>query len=495
MQVLQLDAIEALEPEKREQAKLLLAQFEAAIAANPLLRYNNRDLYPDKVHEKQLAFHADKSRTRAVLGGNRSGKTYSAIVDDIIQAIDEDVVPDHLRPYKRWQPPFRCRIMAADFQHAMEVVIYEQVRQWVPYSQLVGGSWKTAFDKQQHILRFANGSWFQFMTYEQHVDMFRGAELERCHYDEEPPEDIYKENRKRLFTTRGDTIFSMTPEKGFTGIMTRILNSRHDDGVSVRHFTMFDNPWNSPADIEEFTRGMTEEEIRAAVYGEVVHFAGLVLSEWTNDCIVPQIEAGSLADSTVIVGIDPGIRFTGLVWIAFDKEDNALVFDSLKLENHTVDRVCEEIRKKNARWNVKPIYSVIDPSARNRTATNAESVEGEYIRHGIPTVHGQNDLETGVFQIKRRLANGSLQVTANNHALIDEIEHYRFDPKADEDVFAVIRVNNHIIDAVRYVLMSRPHVGPVRKTRVGNKNPYGALRHGIAPAYTGEPRLADNPYI
>jgi hypothetical protein len=57
---------------------------------------------------------------KAFLGGNRSGKTTVGIVDDLIQAIDHDAVPEHLKQYKLWEPPFYCRIITPDFTATME---------------------------------------------------------------------------------------------------------------------------------------------------------------------------------------------------------------------------------------------------------------------------------------------------------------------------------------------------------------------------------------
>jgi hypothetical protein len=57
---------------------------------NPL-----RHWYP---HEKQAEFLRSRDRFKWMLGGNQSGKTTVCTVDDLIQAVDEDALPDHLKP-------------------------------------------------------------------------------------------------------------------------------------------------------------------------------------------------------------------------------------------------------------------------------------------------------------------------------------------------------------------------------------------------------------
>src|SRR5438309_1374599 len=96
------EQIARLPPSEREQALALLEEYEGAVKANPLIRY--------EPHPKQVVFHESHEPLKCFLGGNRSGKTTAGILDDLIQCVDRDCVPPHLLPYKRWEPPFYCRI-------------------------------------------------------------------------------------------------------------------------------------------------------------------------------------------------------------------------------------------------------------------------------------------------------------------------------------------------------------------------------------------------
>ena len=106
------EAIAALPAEEREAVAQQLAAVEAAYKANPLLGY--------RPHPKQVPFHspdADGSfpPLRAFFGGNRSGKTTAAVVDTLIQLTPLEMLPDHLKAYKRWHGPFKCRIVTPGF--------------------------------------------------------------------------------------------------------------------------------------------------------------------------------------------------------------------------------------------------------------------------------------------------------------------------------------------------------------------------------------------
>src|SRR5258708_16671525 len=117
------DQLDRLPPEQREQAAKLFAEYEALLRANPLIGY--------VPHPKQIVFHESCKRMKCFLGGNRSGKTTAGILDDLVQAVDEDVLPDHLMPFKKWQPPFYCRVCNPGFT-MMEGVIFQKLRQWAP---------------------------------------------------------------------------------------------------------------------------------------------------------------------------------------------------------------------------------------------------------------------------------------------------------------------------------------------------------------------------
>ena len=96
-------ALAGLGPAERELAAAQLSQVEAAFRANPLLGY--------RPHPRQVEFHAGPHPPlRAFFGGNRSGKTTATMIDSILQAVDLDAVPEHLRGYRRWDEKFlSCR--------------------------------------------------------------------------------------------------------------------------------------------------------------------------------------------------------------------------------------------------------------------------------------------------------------------------------------------------------------------------------------------------
>jgi hypothetical protein len=158
-----------LSPQDKAEVSRLVEEYERAQKRNPLIGY--------EPHPKQHEFHAARTPIKAFFGGNQSGKTTAGLIDDLIQAVDEDALPERLREYKRWQPPFFGRIVAPDFVQTIEKVIFPKLREWAPKDQLLGGGWDKAYSKQERVLRFKNGSYIEFLTYEQDRDKHGGATL------------------------------------------------------------------------------------------------------------------------------------------------------------------------------------------------------------------------------------------------------------------------------------------------------------------------------
>ena len=453
------EKLDSLSPNDKKEAEKLLAELDELGEHNPLLFF--------VPHPKQRVFLEAKTPIKAFLGGNRSGKTTASIVDDLIQCVDAEVLPEHLKSAKKWEPPFYCRIITPDFTSTMEGVVFHKLREWVPKGQLLGGSWDKAYDKQRRILKFRNGSRLDFMSTEQDLNKFGGVALHRIHWDEEPPEDIRKESRVRLIDYGGDEVFSMTPLLGMSWVYEQVWERRNEPQISVVQVDMDENPHLNEEAKREVLDGLTPEERVARKEGRFVHFAGLMYGEFSEKHIVDPKPPEVIKGQDIVVGIDPGLNTTGVTWIAFDSDNWAHVFCELYPKNVTVGPICEAIRHINERWGVKPLYYVIDPSARNRSGINAENIESEYARHGIACVHGQNDRGIGITQVKRRLTHGGLTVSRDCPNLIWEFGRYRRDPNSSDE-FAVIKQNDHCFIPGTMVLTDDGEI-PIESIRLGDR--------------------------
>lgn len=474
--------LQQLSPQDRQKALEAIGVIDSFSEDNPLFFYNHPILSEKPPHWKQLAFHAMEQRFRAFFGGNQSGKTTAGLVDDIIQAVDEEAVPDHLKFVKRYEAPCYIRILATDMV-TLELTLYQKIKELVPKDQLYGGKWERAFNQQQRVLRFKNGSMMQFMTYKQEVSTMGGATLHRVHYDEEPPKDVYEENSLRVMRRGGDQILTMTPLLGLTWTynsiakkyMTKEFEVKRDalwesDYYGVVLVDMDDNPYLSEEDKYVTLKDMPPEVIEARKRGKFIHFAGLIYGEFDkSQHVVETADIWQIDEDgeqiinpnyNVVVGIDPGIRNRcAVLWGALDYDDNLIIFEELYEQGRTVKEVCEMIKLINAQYKINPVYYIIDPAARNTNFQTGRSDQMEFTDNGINTIAGQHPVEAGINRVKQRLRNQRLQVFSNCVNLIEEFEEYRWReaPKSGEDGKPrPVKTKDHAMDALRYLIMSRP---------------------------------------
>lgn len=482
-----LERFNLLSPLEKEKVLEALGIIKDSKELNPLYYYNHPVLSERPVHWKQLIFHGMPFRERYFFGGNQSGKTTAGLVDDIIQAIDGDAVPDHLKFIKRYEPPCYIRVLTTDMI-TMELTVYQKIKELVPVDQLVSGKWERAFNSQQRVLRFKNGSMIQFMTYKQEVKTMGGATLHRVHFDEEPPFDVWSENNLRIMRRGGDLITTMTPLEGLTWTYSDVWEKVAEnpdyetkencvweapqENTGIVLVDMDDNPFLSEEDKYETLKNFPPEVVDARKRGKFVHFAGLIYGEFReSEHVIPTAEIVQLDENdneiinpnvNVVVGIDPGIRNRcAVIYAALDYEDNLFIFDEIYEQGKTISEICDQIKLINAKWQIEPIYYVIDEAARNRNNQTGRSDQMEFADNGIFTIMAQRAVEAGINRVKERLRNQRIFIFDDCRYLIKEFKKYRWreSPRTGEDGKPVpVKTEDHAMDALRYIVMSRPYL-------------------------------------
>lgn len=484
-----------LTSQQKTERAALLAELDRVEKENPLAF-----VVP---HEKQAQFLAAREFRKAFFGGNGSGKTYIGLTDDLIQAVPRDFLPERLLQYKRWEPPFQCRIVCPKWS-VVDVVV-EKLRQIVPVKALWKQSFDDAFSKKQMRLHFDCGSRFLFNTADQDRDAHSAVELHRCHFDEEPPGEqgfgIYTENLVRLRSAipNAQIMFTMTPLLGLSWTYDEIWERRDEEGIFCVVASMRDNPHiDSEAMIKELSY-LPEAERTAIIEGNFVHFHGLVIADWDevrNICEPPSIPAVHSA-SLIVVSIDPGITQAAVTWNAFDKYNRQLVFDErypTNSPNTNVNQIAKQIRQVNYNWRLRDsnVIYVIDPSARNRVLTNGEDVEGVFAREGIYTTPGQNPLRAGILELRSRASSGALRVSKECLNVLKErsrwvIDRDESDTTRTQEAFRT-KGPHHTWDTIRYAAMFSPWT----HTSLTLQSPHQGLRYD---SHTGLMKAPDLSYL
>ena len=471
--------------ERRREVEGLLAELNEVYEKNPLQSFRPHPcpvcgLYANagcgEHRTPQADFMAAVTRGQAALAGNRLGKTCSLTNKAYVQHVPDEGLPGWLRPFKLWpsrrrpgdERPVMGRLVCPSFK-VMESVTLPELRKWAPLPYLWKGSFDKAWEKSSRQLRFADGGLLDVFTYEQDADKFVGSSLDYVGYDEPPPKAIFEENAYRLVDRNGFWMMAMTPVNmaggGIGWIYRDVWKARlSDPDLTVVQGSIHDNPLLDPEAVAAALamHGEDDPHRRAREFGEFVHIGGMVYEGGFERHLADGPAKGDVKELDVVVGIDPGMRNAAFVWVGFDSDNVALVFDEVLLNDKTPKDYAKAIRAKNAEWGVsKPLY-VVDPSFRNRSLVNAESVQSALEREGIFCAAGQNAVEPGCQEVRLRLSQRALLVSRKCRGLRDEAEEYRLEDRPDGE-FKVVKENDHRLDALRYACMSRAwHQGAVR---------------------------------
>ncbi len=412
-------------------------------------------------HDKQTEFHSSTSTGTLFLGGNRSGKTVGGAVESIYR-----LQGNH--PFKKVPPaPVRGRGVAVDIEDGLKKIMLPELAKWIPPSLLKEGSWESSYDKQSRILNLANGSLMDFLTYEQDVEKHAGTSRHFFWMDEEPPKDVFNENLLRLVDTGGQWFMTMTPLLGLTWIYEEYYRPLYEEGTSHANVKIIlvstdDNPNISLAVLDMMTEGMTQEERDARRHGKFLAFSGQVYNTFDEDrMVVDPVELSSLRNSLIVVGVDHGLRNpTAFLFSTVDSDGNVLIFHEHYKAEWTIDRHAAHVIEFLDDNDLTVDYFVGDPSMAQRNGQTGMSIQEEYSAQGLPIVLGVKDVRLGIDRVRYYMENDKLKITRNCQELIKEIRGYRWAPKPKANKGdprdAVTKYKDHAVDALRYLIVSRP---------------------------------------
>lgn len=465
-------AYDKLGPAARQEVDAALASFAGKAAANPMTNY-----FPSA---KQRALLDAWTAIVAAFAGNRFGKTSAGVIKCLIDALDEQDVPDHLRHFKKWDPPFSCWILAPTLEDSIEQVIIPEIKKWVPESALMGGSWEKGYQVGRRQLIFRNGSKFKFFTYKQDAETLTGAAVNRIWYDEPPPQKHRNEAMMRLSTLNGDELFTMTPLHGVSWLQKAIWKERHDPTITVIKGSGLDNPIVNKESHLRIISQYPEEEQQARLHGDFVFFSGRIFPEFNHkDHVVPEIMPRDLAEHEVIVSIDPGWDHGfAVTFNAFDINGCCLTFDEIHGRKMTIAQLVPKIKDRLAYWRIDPAYFLIDGKGGRQTSViTGYSAKKEFSRWGIFCRYAKNDPHSWMPSVNRMrdmLAtideNGEprsprLKATENCTYTIDGYLSYHFksdaqDESREDSTPRPYKKDDDELDTVRYAVMSRTYQDP-----------------------------------
>lgn len=444
-----------------------------------------------KPHDKQKHFHLSTDFARLYIGGNRSGKTYGAVVEDIWWCTGT-------HPFiETPPPPIRGRVVAPSFDQGIELTIIPLFKRLCAPSMLKGGTWESAYRTKAHILEFANGSTIEFMSYDQEIDKFSGTSRHFIHFDEEPPKGVFDECLMRVADTEGRYWVSMTPVDGITWLydaiyepvllapdkevllkaapnMGQIIRSEARQTIIVE-VDQEENPHLSALGRARSMMTLDEDDKEARKSGKFVEMSGLVYKAFDPKIhvIAPFIPP---LDWDWYTSTDHGWNNpTATLWHAVAPNGDVITFAEQYASGKTVEEHATAMTLKEAAWGKEPEMRVGDPAMKQANAVTGTNIITEYARHGIyiSVDNIPRSVEIGVIKIQQylkinpRTNKPKWFITENCVNLIREMRRLRWKKyeskkKQGENNKSeqIHKKDDHACDSARYFFTCMPDLTP-----------------------------------
>ncbi|MFL0806750.1 MAG: terminase family protein [Oceanobacter sp.] len=298
------------------------------------------------------------------------------------------------------------------------------------------------------------GEWstLKLRTYEQGRKIFQGTEEDFIWMDEECPYDVYEEALVRLMTTGGIFILTFTPLSGLTELVKSFLSSCKSQDINDDSEPRYkvQAGWNHAPHLTEEqkdklakTLKLRPHQLKARKYGTPSLGAGAVYPLDIEEIKVKPFMIPKYWPKAY--GLDVGWNRTAGIWGAWDRENDIVYLYSEHYMGQSSATEHSTAIKGRGSW----IKGTIDPASRGRSQKDGERLFDDYVDNGLDLVLADNAVEAGIVAVMERLITGRLKIFGTLGNLIDEFGLYRRDEKNGK----VVKEDDHLMDAMRYLIM------------------------------------------
>lgn len=445
---------------------------------------------------------------------HNSGKSTCGIAEDVWTSLG-------IHPYREVKVPNKGWICATDYPHGIATVIIPKIKSLLPkdcVEKIVPNS-----QGIPSIMRLKNGSVIEFKSYDQDSMKFESSDIDWCHLDEPPSEQIYNAVMRGLTDRNGWLWMTLTPLSEAWLFKKVWMPGLMGENKRVECFKMsiYDNTYLDKEGVEQFASTVSEQYKQARLYGEFQELQGRVFKTFNRSVHVINGFIPS-PEWVVYMGVDPhvyGKKNQAALWCCITPDNDMVFFDEI-WEDVTIEQLRDNIirhdfattESKNEvyeRYNV--VARVIDTSINIREALTHQNFKkliespGAYgKRLAFRMAQKKNLLNAGLEYINTLLHNTAsvpagtprLLVDSRCKRLIEEFElHGWKENSSDNDVERELNTYNDMISIMRYILNLNPVM--VRRdkavlsnaARVGIGRPLGGGFGSYAGPVTGSMRF------
>ncbi len=405
------------------------AHLQTAVAyqqtkkTNPLLVHEPLP-WQKKMHGKGLP-----KSIRAAFGGNQVGKTTLSCFEMIVHMT---------QMYPEWWPlecrrdgldgrpgpPMEAIQVGPDFDNWLEKVYLPKFQSLLPegVAEEVKSQGKIRGYRFQYLNRRTGEveKWSRnvvsFMSYLQDTFAFEGNTIDIAGFDEPPPYRIWSATKRGLMKRDGISLFSLTPltEPWIDSEVSGKEDS--DPNIYTTRVEIWENCIENGGylrrdQIEDFLRGLPEDERLAREKGISRHLAGQVYPEICDDHKVDDFPIHH--DWTRYEAIDPhGARPTCVLFCAVDRDDRRYYYDRLVVEGspNQIYQAVMETRAKHG--GQQPRWTLLDRKAAEQESNLGDektSWKRELRKAGFEKIQ-LSDSSPGAVGIGARLVKQGLKL-------------------------------------------------------------------------------------
>lgn len=392
-----------------------------------------------RLHDKQYKVAVNPSRFRVVCAGRRFGKS----------VLSRSIVLDWASKIKNglfW-------IVSPTYQMGKDIHWKQGLNIEIP------SSWIAKKNEADFEITLVNGSRIALRSAE-NPDRLRGVRLNGLIVDEcafiQRWDEVWKNAlRPSLSDTQAPALFISTPQGYNHFYDLYLLGQKKEKDWRSWKFTTYDNPFIPKEEIEKAKRELDEDAFAQEYLAEFKKFTGLVVKDFKRETHV--IEPTEFPqDATYYRSIDFGfVNPTAVIFAYINNKGELIVYDEIYQKGLQTPDLANLILQKSA--------------GRLFSGTYADSSQASDIaelqKYGIdvlPVSKSSGSQEDWVVYKIRKLVEkvkqNKLKITKNCVNLIWEIENYRYHEVNKNGVIREIpmKVNDHLIDALTYLITSLP---------------------------------------
>jgi phage terminase large subunit-like protein len=305
-----------------------------------------------------------------------------------------------------------------------------------------------------HIRHVSGGlSTLTFKSYEQGREAFQGTAQDLIVCDEEPPKDVYLESLMRTMATGtfagGLMLLLFTPMNGWSDVVEMFFN-REERQKADRYCLRAG--WD---DVPHLS--WAEKTSMLAAYPEYQRDArSKGIPQLGSGAIYPLAESETAVDPFQIpahwprsYAMDVGWNRTAALWLAQDPESRKLYVYAEHYFAHSEPSENARAIRALGEW----IPGVIDPAARSRSQADGTQLIAKYRELGLHVRPAKNAVDAGLLTVWDLLKSNRLKIFKSLANFWQEFRLYRRDDRG-----RVVKGNDHLMDCLRYAVMSRDHM-------------------------------------